>query len=126
MIDSYKNLQLIRSIKQSSTPIPTTAPITHIVPARSVQCVGTSNTVTCRMYAATTSKLLTTITFDGVTQQTAFVIRMLPKIPTKATIKLRIHSLIDQLRNKGFVSRAKIPMMLTTRPPTPNQKTRTE
>jgi len=37
---------------------------------------------TCNTYAATTSKLRTTMTLLGVTQQTALVIKILPMIPT--------------------------------------------
>ena len=82
--------------------------------------------VTWSMYAATTSKLRTTMTLLGVTQHTALVMRMLPRMPTSATMKLRIHILSSHSWNSGPSSIPNMPTRLTTSPPTPNQNTSTE
>ena len=82
--------------------------------------------LTCTMYEMITWKLLMTMDLLGEIQQTALVMRTLPRIPRTACWILRSQVMTVQSEKRGTVSRTQIPTTEMTRPPTANQKTRTE
>ena len=73
-----------------------------------------------------TWKLRMTMVLAGVTQQTALVMRTLPRMPRTACWRLSSQVTQVQPRNRASESRQVTPTTEMARPPTANQNTRTE